>query len=167
MTLPAFSAEASLYKVATAYRLATGWGKGSEMHLSPAQLVHPPACFFDQVDTSICKTGCQQTCVSGGNETFKCVSSDKCGLPSLQCGDCLLPTDGIRQKVLAGQPIDPATDLVFQQTCTQGSQTFTRNCVKCSSETKISIPWPGSDKCVSVCLGGFDPSLINIVTRDC
>jgi hypothetical protein len=37
MTVPGFSAEKSLYKMAAYYRLATMWSNGAESYLSPAQ----------------------------------------------------------------------------------------------------------------------------------
>jgi hypothetical protein len=171
MTMPGFSGEASLYKMAIGYRLATMWGKGVQTHLGPAQFLRPPGdglgCTIGPVDVSICRTGCARTCVTPDEDITTCLPSERCGIPPLQCGDCLLPTDNIRQKVLTGQPIDPATDLVFKQTCTQGANTFEQNCTKCGQEFRISLPWPASDKCIQLCMSGFDPSLFNLSARDC
>jgi hypothetical protein len=173
MILPGFKGETSLYKTTNVYRLTAIWGKGSEIQLGPAQLLRPPdggggpkGCTTNPVPVSVCATGCQQTCSTGaGDVTQTCVSANQCA--TVSCGPCLLPTDAIRQKVLAGLPVDPSTDLVFEQNCQQGTHSFTRSCEKCSDETRISLPWPASDKCISVCTTGFDPASFKISSRDC
>jgi hypothetical protein len=174
MTLPRFLGEASLYKTAAHYRLAAIWNDASESQWVPAQLFQPggggigggpKGCTNNAVDVSICPTGCQRVCNTGTEITETCVSSANCP-GSLSCGQCLLPTGAIRAKILAGLPIDPSTDLLFSQTCQQGSNTFTRPCEICSEETRISLPIV-SDKCIRVCMSGFDPSSIRVVVRDC
>ena len=177
MTLPRFLGEASLYRTAAHYRLASTWNDGSESQsVMPAQffgpgvggiggLGGPKGCRTNSVDVSICATGCQKVCNTGTEITETCVSAANCASPP-SCDQCLLPTNAIRSKILANQPIDPATDLRFSQTCHQGSSTFTRPCEICSAETKISLPIV-SDKCISVCMSGFDPSSIRVVARDC
>ena len=173
MSMPGFSGEMALFKTAVCYRVATTWSTVSESHLGPAQFLRPPGdggiggskgCTNQPVDASECATRCKRTCVINGEITESCVSASNC-FP-VSCGPCLLPTDNIRLKLLAGQPIDPATDLIFSQKCTQGANTFTQNCVKCSGETKITGPL-GFCKSISVCMGGFDPGSISILTRDC
>lgn len=174
MTLPRFLGEASLYRTARQYRPGAIWNSGSESQwVLPAQFIGPgggglggpKGCTNHAVDTSICATGCQKTCNTGTEIIETCVSASNCAGP-VTCEQCLLPTDGIRAKILANLPIDPATDLRFSQTCHQGSNTFPRSCEICSSETRISLPIV-SDKCISVCMSGFDPSSIRVVARDC
>ena len=170
MTVPGFLGEASLYKTAAHYRLAAIWTEGSDSQWVPAQFFQPglggpKGCTNNSVDVSICPTGCQRVCNTGTEITETCVSSANCP-GSISCGQCLLPTDGIRAKILANLPIDPSTDLLFSQTCVQGSNTFTRPCEICSAETKISLPIV-SDKCIKVCMSGFDPSSIRVAVRDC
>jgi hypothetical protein len=173
MTVPGFMGEASLYKTAAQYRLAAIWNEGSDSQWVPAQFFQPgggglggpKGCTYHSVDASICSTGCQQICNTGAEITEACVSSANCPVP-IRCGQCLLPTDGIRAKILANLPIDPSTDLLFSQTCTQGSNTFPRSCEICSAETRISLPIV-SDKCIKVCMSGFDPSSIRVDVRDC
>jgi hypothetical protein len=172
MTLPKFLGEASLYKTAAHYRLAAIWNEGSESQWVPAQffgpgvgeLGGPKGCTNNPVDVNICPTGCQRVCDTGAEITETCVSSANCS--SISCGQCLLPTAALRAKILANLPIDPSTDLLFSQTCQQGSNTFTKPCEICSAETRISLPIV-SDKCIKVCMRGFDPSSIRVVVRDC
>jgi hypothetical protein len=169
MNMPGFMGEVSLYKTSRVYKLAAKWSGGSEIHLGPAQFLGPPGsgpkgCVTNSVDVSECPTGCKRTCNIGGEITETCVSANNCH--SVSCGPCLLPTGAIREKIIAGLPIDPATDLVFQQSCQQGTNSFTQGCEICSDETRISLPIV-SDKCIRVCMSGFDPSSIRVVVRDC
>jgi hypothetical protein len=179
MTLPRFTGEASLYRTAICYRLAATWDGGSKTDWGPAQFLRlpdgggvgpiggnggPKGCQTRSVDTDTCASGCQKTCNFGGEITETCVSTSQC--TPVSCGPCLLPTDGIRQKILANLPIDPATDLVFKQSCQQGSNSFTQDCEICSQETRIGLPIV-SDKCIKVCMRGFDPSSISVEVRDC
>ena len=173
MNMPGFMGEASLYKTSRVYKLAAKWSGGSEIHLGPAQFLRPPGdggiggnkgCVINVVDVSECATGCKKTCNIGGELVESCVSANNCH--PVSCGSCLLPSDGIRQKIIAGLPIDPATDLIFQQTCQQGTNSFTQSCEICSDETRISLPIV-SDKCIRVCMSGFDPGSIRVVVRDC
>jgi hypothetical protein len=176
MRLPKFTGEASLYKTISCYRLATIWDGGSKSHWGPAQslrlpdgsqgsfIAGPKGCTTGPVDPSICASRCQKVCNTGTEIIETCVSASNC--TQISCGPCLLPTDGIRQKILANLPIDPATDLIFKQNCQQGSNTFTQACEICSGETRISLPI-GSDKCIKVCMRGFDPSSIRVDVRDC
>jgi hypothetical protein len=172
MTLPRFTGEASLYRTARYYRLAVTQGEGSETRLTPAQLFRlpnggnsgPKGCTTGPVDTSICASGCQKVCNIGGEIVETCLSASHC--TPVSCGPCLLPTDGIRQKILANLPIDPATDLIFKQACQQGSNSFSQDCEICSQETRIGLPIV-SDKCIKVCMRGFDPSSIRVDVRDC
>jgi hypothetical protein len=173
MTLPRFLGEASLYKTAAHYRLAAIWNEGSESQWVPAQFFRsgvgeiggPKGCTDHSVDVSICPSRCQRICDTGAEITEFCVSSANCA-GSISCGQCLLPTAALRAKILASLPIDPSTDLLFSQTCQQGSNTFTRPCEICSAETRISLPIV-SDKCIRVCMSGFDPSSVRVVVRDC
>jgi len=173
MTLPGFRGEASLYKTSVHYGLAAKWNEGSETRWTPAQFLlpavdgigGPKGCTTTPVNVSICSSGCQKLCNTGTEIVETCVSSNQC-VPALSCGPCLLPTDGIRAKILANLPIDPSTDLIFEQSCQQGSNTFSRRCEICSPETRIGLPIV-SDKCIRVCMRGFDPSSINVEVRDC
>jgi hypothetical protein len=156
MSMPGFTAGISLYKTTAGYRLAS-----------------LPSTFGASVVPAICVEGTCGPCINGTRRC--CVGgvwvSEECGAepppPPVTCSPCLLPTDKIRQKILAGQPINPATDLFFQRTCQQGTNPpFTQSCEICSQETKIGLPLV-SDKCIKVCMSGFDPASIRVLVRDC
>jgi hypothetical protein len=78
------------------------------------------------------------------------------------CGPCQL----IVPVLTPGQPLDPAS-LRFTQQCTQGNNSYTKFCSRCSSETRISLPWPVSDRCVQVCCTGLDPGSCSVSVREC
>jgi hypothetical protein len=172
MTLPRFTGEASLYRTAACYRLAATWDEGAKTRWGPAQFLRlpdggnlgPKGCTTGPVDTDICASGCQRVCNIGGEIVETCVSATNC--TPISCGPCLLPTGAIRQKILANLPIDPATDLIFEQNCQQGLISSTQGCEICSQETRIGLPIV-SDKCIKVCMRGFDPSSIRVEVRDC
>jgi hypothetical protein len=176
MNLPGFTADTSLYRTTVHYQGAYDRVGRSNRAVDLAQQFLPLApdgiapktcppkglgCGPDPDNPGACchlfrTIECELTCLS------PCI----CPPPPPVCGPCLLPTDSIRQKILAGLPIDPATDLIFEQTCHQGANSFTQGCEICSQETKIGLPIV-SDKCIKVCMRGFDPASIRVDVRDC
>jgi hypothetical protein len=181
MKMPGFTAEATLYRTSQQYHLATRWDGNRGLFMSPAQFMpglpndggngfpvgQEKGCTFSRVPTDECGTGCKCSKLVNGELVEFCVSAFNCPPPPVQCGPCLLPTDRIRQKILTGLPIDPATDLIFEHTCQQGTNPpFTQGCEICSQETRIGLPIV-SDKCIKVCMRGFDPASIRVDVRDC
>ena len=166
MNMPGFTAETSLYKTSGHYRLTTGSAGGADVHVGLAQLALPAPLLKGCglcVPDSDSPTGCSKTCISNGEEIQQ---NCTCPPPPTVCDPCLLPTSQLRQQILSGQPIDPAT-LRFQQTCHQGANSFTRDCERCSQETRISLPFPLSDRCIQVCTSGFDPASFRVSVREC
>jgi hypothetical protein len=174
MSMPGFTADTSLYRTTVPYQSAYDRVGRSNLAVDLAQLPLAP----DGIGPTNCLPrglGCGPDPDNPGAccNLFRtieceviCISPCICPVPVI-CGDCLLPTSQLRQPILSGQPIDLAT-VRFQQTCHQGATSFTRDCTRTSPETRISIPVPFvSDKCISVSMGGLDPALINILTRDC
>jgi hypothetical protein len=165
MNMPGLSATASLYKTSGHYRHTVSLAGRANVQLGLAQLALPVLakgcgpCLPD----SESPTGCSKACNIGGEPVQE---NCTCPPPPTVCGPCLLPTDQLRQQIISGQPIDPAT-VRFQQTCHQGANTFTRNCERCSPETRISLPFPISDRCIQVCTGGFDPASFRVSVREC
>jgi|SRR6516164_5843090 len=168
MTMPGFTGDASLYKRAGHYRTAATASAGHGT-IAPAQLLSqfltgPKGCTVGPVDTSIWASGCQRVCNIGGEIIETCVSSSNC-FP-VSCGACLLTIpQTVVSELLTGQPID-TSQLIFTQTCHQGPTTFTRPCTRCGPEFRISLPII-SDKCITVCSGGLDPTLFSVSVRDC
>ena len=173
MNLPGFTAGISVYRTALRYRGAFEGVSRSALAVDLAQRFMPLGP--DSIGPSKCRPadlGCMPDPDTPGSccnlvRTVECEvnCAGPCTCPAT-CGDCVLPTDEIRQAVLTQQPINPA-DLLFQQTCQRGSESFTQACEICSQETKISLPWPASDKCIKVCMGGFDPASMTVSARDC
>jgi hypothetical protein len=117
MNMPTFSAEASLYKTRTHYRLATGWTNGSNTHVDLSQLgvstplrtpivcngnCPPPICHFHcgpcKPDSTV-PSGCARTCCTSGSgcedpgcSSIECPASACCPVTcdSSQCsgGSC-------------------------------------------------------------------------------
>lgn len=162
MNMPRFTAGVSLYQSSQPYRSVTAWAYriGEYGILAQAQI-----CFGCQPDSNS-RTGCSIECCTDETGQNCTTRACPCPPPPTVCGPCLLPTSQLRQQILSGQPIDPAT-LTFQQTCQQGANSFTLSCERCSRETKISLPWPLSDKCIQVCTSGFDPDSFRVSVRDC
>lgn len=172
MTMPGFVGGASLYQSAGRYRASASPSADVDAIMS-AQLLQqlptgptgPKGCTVNPVDTSICATGCQRVCIFGTEVTETCVAASQCS--PVTCGPCALTIpQTVVSQLLSGQPID-TSQLVFTQSCHQGPGTFTQPCTKCSPETRISLPFPISDRCIQVCTGGLDPSSISVSVREC
>jgi hypothetical protein len=112
-----------------------------------------------------------------GQERGDCIKDCKCRCFNIDCppppticdSNCLIDPAGIQQFIndaLSGRPADPSL-LRFTRSCTQGSRQFTVPCSRCSPETRISLPWPVSDRCIQVCCTAFDPSSCSVSVREC
>jgi hypothetical protein len=164
MTMPGFTGDASLYHSVGRYRLAAT-ANVNPGAIALAQVRPQISCVNTPVDTSTCSTGCQRVCNIGGETTETCVSAGNC-FP-VSCGPCLLTIpQTVVSQLLSGQPID-TSQVLFTQTCHQGTSTFTQTCTICSAESRISLPFPISDRCIRVCSGGLDPSSYSISSRTC
>ena len=179
MSMPGFNAEKSHYTSSVHYQNISDQVGRSNRAVDLAQLfLRPPpngngpcpprnlGCGPDPDNPGACcvryrTPECEVTCLN------PCVCPPPPPPPVTCDGKCLLPTSQLLQAIQSGNSIDLST-IRFQETCHQGSVTFTRDCIVSSPETRIHIPVRFvSDKCIHVTMGGLDASLINIVTRDC
>jgi hypothetical protein len=78
------------------------------------------------------------------------------------CGPCQV----IVPVLVPGQPLDPAA-LRFTQQCTTGGNTSMQPCSRCSTETRIDLPWPASDRCLRICCTSLDPTACSVSVRTC
>jgi hypothetical protein len=52
--------------------------------------------------------------------------------------------------------------------CTRGGNPSPpQPCSRCSPETRISLPWPISDRCIQFCCTSLDPGSCTVSVRTC
>jgi len=161
MNVPGFTAEASLYKTNQRYQLLASWAGVTKEYVGLAQFLSLPD---GQPDGQSClvrvrclpdpdsPTGCSKI-----RTELDCTETNlgscQCPPPPTTCGPC--------------NRINPTT-LEFTQTCTTGGgSTFTRPCTNCSPETRISLPFPVSDRCIRFCCSAALPSSCSVTVRTC
>src|SRR5262245_18798312 len=142
MNMPAFSAEASLYKPSTHYNLTGGWASAVDVHLRLTQLASPiggitcdgacpPHCHVrcgPCAPNSSDPSGCARSCVTSGGPdcdpgpwVSECEASACCTQPPI-CGPCT------GQTCSGTYPNCAPTPGTGTQSCTACGRPFTRSC---------------------------------------